>query len=259
MNRGPDRRDQYSAGICDVQTSADMQPSALLAALWRARLAITAVVLAVSAAVIIRGHHDAWAGDTFYKASLKDDLGFAACTAAAFGAAWAGAYSPAYLLCLNLVFFYQGVLNVVSLLGGDYVIKGSHGCFACIESATQFVWPDYAFAGLLATVMTRLIAARFGSSQTSPARVQADVAMAMVLIAGWFQVTFFVWALNQPQYVMAQLTKLAPYVVAAIMATIGATWMFNRFGAYEPPPHVAARIVVAAIFFIVAPLLPLFL
>jgi hypothetical protein len=225
-----------------------------LTMLWHARFTITAAILAVSATAIIKGHHDAWAGDAFYKASLKDDILFAACAVAAFGTAWIGAYSPAYYLCLTLIFFYEGVWNVKMLLDGGYVIKGSHGCSDCISNASELIsrLPDCVFAGLLATIAARLIIER-------PITVAANVSMAILAIVGWVQHTFILEALNQPEYVMAQLVKLVPFVSIAMLATLVTVSAFSRFGVYEDPPHLVARVTLAVVIFFIAPLLPLFI
>ena len=187
------------------------------------------------------------------------------CTATAFGAAWIGAYSPAYFLCLFprlcLVFCYQAILNVVALVKGEFVIEGSHGCFACIDSADRFIleMPDYVIAGLLAAVATRLLVNRSTAHQAPPGRAQANFTVGIVPLIAWFQHTFYLDALNYPPYVMAQLYRSLPYAIAALLATIMTTWVFTRFGAYDAPPrHVPARIVAAIIILFAAQLVPLF-
>lgn len=230
----------------------------VLAFLWRARLAIAAGLLAISAGAIVKGHHDAWAGDKFYTASLTDDLSFVGSTAAAFGALWVGAYSPAYVLCLSLFFGYQAILNVTTLLTGGFVIRGSHGCFACMDNAQLFVsgMLDYVFAGLLATAVARAIAMRW--LPQPPGRAQANLAFLILLPVAWFRHAFYLDALNQPVYVRAQLLRLSPYVAAALLAAVIAARVFIRHGPCEGEPrHVGTRISVVIFLIVGLPVMEL--
>jgi hypothetical protein len=232
-----------------------------LALLWRVRLAIAAALLAVSAAAIVRGHHDAWAGNRNYTASLTDDLSFVGSTVLAFGAVWVGAYSPAYVLCLSLFFGYQAVLNVATLLAGGFVIRGSHGCFDCVENALLFVngMLDYVFSGLLATAATRAIVGRSAAHLEPPGHRQANPAFLILLPVAWFKHTFYLDALNQPAYVMGQLARLSPYFAAALLASLITALISIRYGLREEQPrHIGARIGVVVFLFVGLPVLELF-
>jgi len=130
-----------------------------LTKLWQARLAVTAALLAIATAAIIKGHHDAWAGDAFYQASFQSDLHFVLCAGLAYCAAWIGSYSPVYLLCVDLYFGYLAVLNVKTLLEGKFVRVTHHGCVACTVGAERFVgdMPLYVVAGLVAMALARFV------------------------------------------------------------------------------------------------------
>ena len=56
-----------------------------------------------------------------------------------------------------------------SLVAGEFVISGEHGCFTCIEGASAFVanMPSYVIAGLLAATVTQLIIGRSGAAATA--------------------------------------------------------------------------------------------
>jgi hypothetical protein len=122
-------------------------------------LGITAGLLAIATAAIIKGHHDAWAGDAFYQASFQSDLHFAICAALAYCAAWIGSYSPAYLICVDLYFGYLAVLNVKSLVEGKFIRVTHHGCVDGITGAERFVgdMPLYVGAGLVAMALARFL------------------------------------------------------------------------------------------------------
>jgi hypothetical protein len=229
-----------------------------LALLWRARLAVAAGLLAISAAAIVRGHHDAWAGDKTYTASLTDDVLFVGSTALAFVALWIGAYAPAYVLCLCLFFAYQAILNVTTLLAGGFVIRGEHGCADCTDNAQLFVsgMLDYVFAGLLATAAARAIASR--SLPQPPDAARANLAFLILLPVAWFKHTFFLDALSQSAYVAAQLQRLAPYIAAALLSAVITASISVHYGAcQEKPRHTTARFAAVIFLFIGLPLLEL--
>lgn len=232
-----------------------------LAKLWRARLAVTAGLLAISTAAVIKGHHDAWAGDHFYKASLVSDLFFVLCGAFAYYAAWIGAFFPAYFLCLNFVFCYRAVLNVGTLIRGEFVLVGSHGCAACNDGARRLIldFPDYFYAGLLATIASKLAVARLGTRQLPRAELRAHLAMAIFLLVAWFAENFYLNALKQISYVVAQLYRIAPYATAALLATIATAYVFEHSDIGEaPPPHLPARVIAGIMLVPAAILVDLF-
>ena len=214
--------------------------------LWRARLAVTAVLLFISTAAVIIGHHQAWIGDRFYQASLRDDSYFVLAAMIAFGAAAIGVFSRPYFLTVNFALFYLAVLNVKTLVAGEFVLVGDHGCVACIEGALVFAndMPAYVIAGLLAATLTSLL----DHTAKRPARrTQVLLAIAALLIVALVasEVQFLYFA--QTPYVIARLLRLLPYVIAALVGTISTILATHTEEAKTPPRLFRTRLGLAAL------------
>jgi hypothetical protein len=218
------------------------------AKLWRARLAITAVILIVPTSAVIIGHHQAWAGNSFYQASLRDDLYFVLAVVIAFGVAAIGAFSRPYFLTLNLVYFYLAILNVKTLFTGEFILVGDHGCVACIDGALIFVndMPTYVIAGLLAATTTALFADR--TPRTLAPRTRIYLAIAVVLIVALVASQIEFLYISQIAYVEARLLRLVPYVAAALVGTILATlFKLPSTLAGLPPRLLRTRLTLAGL------------
>lgn len=217
------------------------------ARLWRARLAITAVILLVSTSAVIIGHHQAWVGDSFYQASLRDDSYFVLAALIAFGAAAIGAFSRPYFLTVNFAFSYLAILNLKTLLAGEFVLAGDHGCVACIDGALIFAndMPTYVVAGLLAATATSLMA---GTRPTSPRRTQVHLAAIALLVLALVASEIEFRYLAQTPYVVARLLRLLPYVIAALVgATLAIVWSRGTAHRDQPPRLLRTRLGLAGL------------
>ena len=208
------------------------------AELWRARLASTAAILLISASAVIIGHHKAWVGNSFYQASLRDDLYFVLAAVIAFGAAAAGAFTRPYFLTVNFGYLYLAILNVKTLIAGEFVLVGDHGCIPCIDGALIFAndMPTYVIAALLVATATALIADHTGQTPARRTRIHLAIAVALIVALVASQIEFLYS--SQVLYVEARLLRLVPYVAAALAGTI-LTMRFRRtLTLPEAPPRL---------------------
>jgi len=216
------------------------------ARLWRGRLAITAGILLISTVAVITGHHDAWFGDPFYQASLRDDAYMALPAIFAFAAAAIGAFSLPYFLTVNFVFLWLASLNVQTLFAGEFVRVSDHGCRACLDGAVVFAHdlPAYVIAGQLAAIVTGLFVDASAASPALGPRMR--IAIIVILVAALLASEIDFKYVAQVPYITARLIQFIPEIAAAILATILVVLLSRRSpGAKKPPRFLRIRLGLA--------------